>query len=304
MEFGRVTPAILDRIDLSLPVEPVSNSRILSGKPTIAPKAYVGSVRWGNTHWVGTIYPKGTKSADFLKAYARLFNTVEHNATFYRIPSEQQVLGWKAKVGAEFRFCPKFPEVITHIKRLQQCDDLVDLFLQSITCLGNNLGPIFLMPHPQMGVQQWTVISNFLHSLPGDLPLFVELRHPSFFIQQLSPLVSDTLGQLGMGLVITDTVGRKDCLHMHLTIPKAFIRFVGNNLHATDYARIDAWVLRIQQWLLQGLEELYFFVHQPEEAHSPVLAAYLIKQLNAVCGLQLQVPQFVQEQPMQKGLFD
>jgi hypothetical protein len=79
---------------------------------------------------------------------------------------------------------------------------------------------------------------------------------------------------------------------------------VGNNLHATDYSRIDAWVLRIQQWLMQGLEELYFFVHQSEEANSPVLAAYLIKQLNAVCGLQLPVPQFVQEQPMQKGLFD
>lgn len=304
MEFGKVTPEILNRLDLSLPAEPAWNTRILSGQQLPDPKVYVGSVRWGNADWVGRIYPKGTKSADFLKAYARLFNCVEHNATFYRIPSEQQALSWKDKVGADFRFCPKFPEVITHIKRLQQCDDLVDLFLQSITCLGNNLGPIFLMPHPQMGVQQWTVISNFLHGLPGNLPLFVELRHPSFFVQQLSPNVLETLQQLGIGLVLTDAVGRRDCLHMHLSIPKVFIRFVGNNLHATDYSRIDAWVLRIQQWLMQGLEELYFFVHQSEEENSPVLAAYLIKQLNAVCGLQLPVPQFVQEQPMQKGLFD
>jgi uncharacterized protein YecE (DUF72 family) len=304
MEFGRVTPAILDRIDLSLPAEPALNQQMLKGQPVADPAIYIGGVRWGNADWVGPVYPSGTKAADFLKAYARIFNCVEHNATFYKIPSEQQVLSWKAKVDSRFRFCPKFPEVITHIKRLSNCTDLVDLFLHNITCLGDNLGPLFLMPHPQMGVQQWGTIANFLESLPIDLPLFVEFRHPSFFVQGISPLVLDSLSSLGVGLVITDAVGRRDCTHMHLSVPKVFIRFVGNNLHASDYRRIDHWVARIHNWLQQGLEEVYFFIHQQDELQSPLLAKYLIQQLNTVCGLHLPLPQFGQEQPIQKGLFD
>ena len=55
--------------------------------------------------------------------------------------------------------------------------------------------------------------------------------------------------------MITDTAGRRDCAHMHLTIPKAFIRYVGNSLHPTDYTRIDVWVERMKYWLDHGMEE-------------------------------------------------
>jgi hypothetical protein len=59
-----------------------------------------------------------------------------------------------------------------------------------------------------------------------------------------------TLKEINMGAVITDTSGRRDCAHMHLTIPKAFIRYVGNSLHPTDYTRTDAWIERMK--LLAG----------------------------------------------------
>ena len=81
---------------------------------------------------------------------------------------------------------------------------------------------------------------------------------------------------------------------MHLAIPKTFVRYVGNSLHATDYTRIDAWVKRIKYWLNNGLRELYFFMHMHDEALSPELTVYLTEQLNAVCSLHLPVPQFVE----------
>ena len=106
----------------------------------------------------------------------------------------------------------------------------------------------------------------------------------------------DTIRSLNIGAVITDTAARRDCAHMNLTLPKTFIRYVGNSLHASDYTRIDDWVKRIKHWLDNGLKELYFFMHMHEEALSPELTIYLVEQLNKKCGLNLKAPVFVQQQ--------
>lgn len=74
------------------------------------------------------------------------------------------------------------------------------------------------------------------------------------------------------------------------------VRFVANNLHPTDHPRIDQWVHRINYWLKNGLEELYFIIHMDQEKHSPELAGYLIDQLNSVCGLKLKKPVIVQQE--------
>ena len=115
-----------------------------------------------------------------------------------------------------------------------------------------------------------------------------------------------------MGAVITDTAGRRDCAHMHLTLPKTFIRYVGNSLHPSDFTRIDAWVNRMKYWLDKGMEELYFFMHMHDEATSPELTIYLIDKLNAECGLSLIKPTFIDAlslrkekiKPKQRGLFE
>lgn len=79
---------------------------------------------------------------------------------------------------------------------------------------------------------------------------------------------------------------------MRLTTPDAFIRFVGNSLHDTDYKRIDNWVKKIMEWDEQGLQNCYFFMHQHEELYSPELCKYLIEQLNKKGKYNLQVPIF------------
>ena len=136
---------------------------------------------------------------------------------------------------------------------------------------------------------------DFLRSLPTDLQFFLEVRHPDWFGKEnIRNELFETLKQINVGAIITDTSGRRDCAHMHLTVPKAFIRYVGNSLHATDYTRIDDWVNRIKYWLDNGLEELYFFMHMHDESYSPELTVYLVDKLNAICGLTLQKPVFIQ----------
>jgi uncharacterized protein YecE (DUF72 family) len=80
---------------------------------------------------------------------------------------------------------------------------------------------------------------------------------------------------------------------MELTTPHTMVRFVGNNLHPTDYTRADAWVKRIKNWKEKGLQTLWFFVHQPDENNSPEMCGYIIKELNRELYIDLQPPKLI-----------
>lgn len=295
MEFGKVTPEELELIDFKLPPDREETTRILKTKGgKTKPRIYVGCAKWGRKDWVNKIYPKGTKEADFLGEYAKRFNCIELNATFYRMPTKAQTSGWKNKVGNDFMFCPKFTNSITHIRRLKNTEEAVDRFLTGIQGFKDSLGPIFLMPHPGMGPKTSETIESFIASLPEDIDLFVELRHEEWFgNKEAFDNIFNVLEKHEAGAIITDASGRRDCVHMRLTTPEAFIRFVGNGLHPTDYTRIDDWVQRIKLWMDQGIEKVYFFMHQHEELHSPELCKYLIEQLNLHCSLTIRVPEFI-----------
>src|SRR4051812_7803856 len=105
MEFGKVSDEELEHIDFTLPAEPESNRAILKKGKKHKTDYYIGCAKWGRKDWIGKLYPKGTKEKDFLEHYARLFNSIEFNATFYKMPSREQVLTWKGKVGEGFKFC-------------------------------------------------------------------------------------------------------------------------------------------------------------------------------------------------------
>lgn len=297
MEFGRVELEELDSIDFSLPADRPETEKILSSAtPNRKTEFYVGCAKWGRKDWVGQIYPKGTKEADFLKHYAKHFNSIELNATFYRIPTQKQTSSWKNKVGDGFHFCPKFSDSISHIRRLKDAQEVTDRFLDGISGFGNTLGPVFLMPHPGMGPKTLDVIEAFIEALPKDIRLFVELRHKDWFGKPESfSSLFDMLEKRNVGSVITDASGRRDCVHMRLTTKEAFIRFVGNGLHPTDYKRVDEWIQRIRTWTTKGIERIYFFMHQHEEIYSPILCRYVIQQLNRYCNAGLPEPVFISD---------
>jgi uncharacterized protein YecE (DUF72 family) len=295
MEFGRIPEVELKSIDFSLPIEPAANSMVLK-KTSKKPLVYFGCAKWGRKEWVGKIYPKGTKDAQFLDHYVQHYNSIELNATHYKVYSAAEIAKWEAKAkGRDFKFCPKVTNSISHYSGFNNVDYLTTAFLEGILAFGENLGPIFLQVSEKYSPNQRDKLYDYLKSLPTDLQFFLEVRHPDWFSNKtIEKELFDMLRSLNMGAIITDTAGRRDCAHMELPIPKAFIRFVGNSLHPTDYTRIDAWVNRMKYWLDNGLQELYFFMHMHDEAFSPELTVYLVDKMNETCGLQLQKPQFVQ----------
>ena len=295
MEFGRLESEELEQVNFNLPPDHGDTAHVLAkSKKKNAAEIFVGCAKWGRKDWVGKIYPEKTKEADFLEHYARHFNSIELNATFYKIPSKAQTSSWRQRVGKNFLFCPKFSQSITHIRRLKNATEVVNRFIDGISGFENNLGPVFLMPHPQMGPKTLETMQQFMEELPKDIDVFVELRHADWFSDpDAYNAICKTMENLKAGAVITDASGRRDCVHMRLTTPEAFVRFVGNGLHPTDYTRVDDWVQRIKQWNEKGLKRLFFFMHQHEEVYSPQLAAYVIRELNKHCGTNLPVPQFV-----------
>jgi uncharacterized protein YecE (DUF72 family) len=297
MDFGRVDEKELDKIKFNLPKDPAQTTDVLSkskrkGKMNIM----VGCAKWGRPDWVGKIYPKGTKATDFLDAYAKQFNCIEYNAIFYKLPTKSDIEKYKQKTNPGFKFFPKFQEAITHRKRLKNVQQDLDEFWEVYAQFGENAGPVFLMPHPQMNpTKNLETIQEFIQLVPKDVDLFVEFRHEDWYKAPYVDNMYAWLAKNKRGSIITDSAGRRDCVHMRLTTPDAFIRFVGNSLHPTDYKRIDHWVERIMDWDQQGLQNCYFFMHQHEELYSPELCKYLIEQLNKKGKYNLHVPVFAAE---------
>ncbi len=296
MEFGRVPLTELDSINFSLPPEPAFNRQVLPGKRVATPKVYLGCAKWGRAEWVGKIYPAKTKEKDFLDHYVKHYNSIELNATHYKVYDEEGIAKWAAKAaGRDFLFCPKMYKGVTHFGSLQGKEFITTAFLKGILAFKQHLGPVFVQVSDSFTPGRKTELFNFLRSLPTDLSFFLEVRHPGWFADgPVKEELFHTLREINMGAVITDTSGRRDCAHMRLPVPKAFVRYVGNSLHATDYTRVDEWIGRMKYWLDQGLQELYFFMHMHDEAYSPELTIYLVDQLNAACGLHLVKPAFVQ----------
>ena len=296
MEFGRVEESELNNIDFSLPSEPVFNKRILSGKPDKNAKVYLGCAKWGVAEWVGKIYPPKTRERNFLQHYVEHYNCIELNSTHYKIIGAKGIARWKEKAkGRVFRFCPKMYQGITHKGSLKGKEFLTREFLRGVQAFDEHLGPIFIQVSDTFSPNRKEELLKFMLSLPKELQFFLEVRHPAWFNKEnIKKEFFEFLAANNIGAVITDTTGRRDCAHMYLTIPKVFIRYVGNNLHPTDFTRSDHWVQRIKYWLDHGVKEFYFFIHMHDEATSPELAVYLVDKLNSVCGLNLIRPKFIE----------
>lgn len=286
MKFGKVDN--VDEIDFSIPQTPKETINLLKANKKNAPlEVYVGCAKWNKADLRG-FYPRGTK--DELVYYSRQFNSIELNATFYNSPSKEQVMTWKQKTPEAFRFFPKIPQSISHFGRLLNAKEKVEAFVDATVLFEEKLGMAFLQLHDNYKPKDFDRLKTFLQEFPAGYPLAVEVRNAEWFSdestkEQLFKLLEDT----NKTNIIVDTAGRRDMLHMRLTTPFAFVRYVGAN-HPSDYDRLDAWVDIIKDWKEAGLQKLYFFIHQNIEVESPLLAAHFIKKLNAEIGTDLNIP--------------
>ncbi len=300
MKFGKTDHP--ERIDFALP-EDHDDARVQleqnKGKGQL--KIYVGCAKW-NRQDLKNFYPSGIK--DELSYYSTQFNTIELNATFYRIFPSSVFIGWKNKTPDDFVFFPKLPQVISHRKRLQGVRQHVDEFLNNANHLQQKLGTTFLQMMENFGPKTSNNMENlikFIRNWPGEFPLAVELRHTDWFNDpDISGELYALFEEYGITNIITDTAARRDLLHMRLTTPSTFIRYVGSN-HESDYMRLDDWIDRLERWSRQGMRHIAFFIHQNHELESPLLARYFIEQLNDRMHCNLKVPVTLQAQ--QESLF-
>ncbi|VXD19858.1 DUF72 domain-containing protein [Marinoscillum sp. 108] len=287
MKFGSVdNPAL---VDFTLPADHPGTERVLTSKGGAGlSEIYVGCAKW-NKGDLKKFYPKGVK--DELAYYAQQFNSVELNATFYNNYGPEQIEKWNEKVPDGFKFFPKVSRYISHIKRLNAVGVYVNDFCQNISTFGPHLGMAFLQVHDNFSPKNKDRISEFMDVWSWDIPLAVELRNTDWFNdEEASEWIYDLFEKYEVSNIVTDTAGRRDLLHMRLTSPVAFVRYVGAN-HESDYQRLDDWIARIKIWKAQGLEKLYFFVHQNLEKASPFLSAYFLEQFNKEFGTDLPLPE-------------
>lgn len=286
MKFGRVDNP--QDIDFTLPYDHADTLRVLQNKASDDFNVFVGCAKWNRADLKG-FYPRGTK--DELEYYSRQFNSIELNATFYRIFPPEQFEKWHNKTPDNFRFFPKLNQEVSHWKRLNEdIKPVVDNYLYSAINLKEKLGCVFLQMHSNFAPKDFNRVVNFAESWPKEVPLAIEFRHTDWYNDAS---VSEDLYQLleenNVSNIIVDSAGRRDIMHMRLTNSRAFIRYVGAN-HKSDYSRLYDWVERLKLWKDAGINDVNFFVHQNIEKESPLLSAYFIKQLNTELGTSLKIP--------------
>lgn len=285
MKFGHVSDP--SAIDFNLPKTSLATLELLINCKIDRPiEVYVGCAKWNKSDLSG-FYPRGTK--DELAYYSRQFNSVELNATFYRSPSKEQVEIWKNKTPDNFKFFPKIPQSISHFGRLLNYEEKVRAFVDATVLFDDRLGMAFLQLMDNFKPKDFHRVENFLKDFPKGYPLAVEVRNEEWFKPEIAEQFFRLLEKTNKTNVLVDTAGRRDMLHMRLTTPTAFIRYVVAN-HPTDYSRLDDWVKKIEEWKEAGLQQLYFFVHQNVEVESPLLAAHFIQGLNKAIGTDLHIP--------------
>ncbi|MBH1960252.1 MAG: DUF72 domain-containing protein [Flavobacteriia bacterium] len=286
MKFGQVEDP--SNIDFTLPKDHQKTSEILKKSKSRNLEISIGCAKWNKTDLKG-FYPKGTK--DELTYYGTQFNSIELNATFYGMPSPEQVQTWKEKTPADFKFFPKITNTVSHFRRLLNITDVVTQFATAVLNFDEKLGMVFLQLHDNFKPKDYERLEKFVQEWPKEVPLAIELRNNEWFTdQEIFNKICDLFEKHKITNIIVDTAGRRDMLHMRLTTPVAFIRYVGANAES-DYTRLDDWIERIKTWKEEGLEKLYFFVHQNIEKASPLLSAYFIENLNKEFGTSIHIPE-------------
>ncbi len=296
MKFGKLEN--INKVDFSIKKDPEENLALLECLPKDKekPTLFVGCTGWSMKEWKGKVYPKKAKANEFLQHYAKQFNTIELNTTHYRIPDFSTIEKWSEDSPEDFHFCPKILQRISHSSDLAASNSLLQNFCDAIGGLGKKLGSSFIQLPPYFKEDRLLLLKHFLERWPKHLELAVEVRHENWFQNKsVGDSLFELLKEYNVSPVITDVAGRRDVLHMRLTSSFAVIRFVGNDLHQTDFERIDDWCARLKYWFDNGLKKAYFFTHEPDNLNAPDIAKYMVEQMSKNEDIITRGPSFIQE---------
>lgn len=206
-------------------------SRTVAGEAEIR----LGTSAFTAAGWEGSFYPAGMKPAEFLSYYATKFDIVEVDSTFYRTPAISTVKGWYAKTPPGFLFAAKVPQVVTHEKALLDCGEEFRVFLKTMDCLGEKLGPLLLQfgyfnKNAFAGVNEFLArLVPFLKKLPRGYRFALEIRNKNW----LAPAFLDTLREHHVALALVDHVWMPRPKQLFarfdpITADLAYVRWLGD----------------------------------------------------------------------------
>ena len=230
----------------------------------------VGCSGWSYPPWRGSFYPKGVPTARWLEHYAQTFDTVEVNATFYRLPALSMVEGWAEHSPPGFLFAVKASRYLTHVRRLRDLEQGVERFYERLEPLveSGKLGPV-LWQLPANFRRDDDVLAAALAALPAGRHAF-EFRHESWF----RPGVVRQLEQHEAALVVADDARRE--LPRPTTAGWAYVRLhYGRRGRRGNYsdAEVEEWRRRIAAW--RARRDVYVYFNNDWEAFAPRNAALL-----------------------------
>jgi uncharacterized protein YecE (DUF72 family) len=153
---------------------------------------HLGTSGYVYDHWRHIFYPRGLPTSRWLAHYVRVFSTVELNATFYRLPSESAVDGWRQGTPAGFRFAAKGSRYLTHMKRLLDPGPGIDKYFERILRLGKKLSVVLWQLPPQMNKADPLRLQNFLEKLPRKGPRHAfEFRSDAWYTEEICDLLDE-----------------------------------------------------------------------------------------------------------------
>jgi uncharacterized protein YecE (DUF72 family) len=214
----------------------------------------IGTSGWIYKHWRGLFYPPGLPQRRWLEFYARHFDTVEVNFSFYRLPARETFEAWRERAAPGFCYAVKGSRFVTHLKRLRDPREHVDLFLSRVAGLDDRTGPILWQLPPDFRRDD-ARLRGFLEALAREYHNAVEFRHESWMAEPVLEMPAEH----GVALRIPDHP--RFPRPLRLTAGWTYIHFhyggAGNGNYGGD--ELAAWAERIRGFQQQGAAVWAYF---------------------------------------------
>jgi uncharacterized protein YecE (DUF72 family) len=232
---------------------------------------YLGTSGWSYADWEGAVYPPGTAPASRLAEYVKHFATVEIDSTFYGTPRGTTVERWGKVVPRGFLYAAKFPQEVTHERKLVNARSEAERFVRTMQALEDRLGPLLLQLPPSFTVEGMGVLEDFLSDLPKGPRYAVEVRHGSWLGSDLPAL----LREHGVALTLID-YPRMPRLE-EATADFAYIRWLGDRREFPSghtYPKKDRdddlmwWSGVVDRFLEEG-RTVFAYANNHYQNHSP-----------------------------------
>jgi uncharacterized protein YecE (DUF72 family) len=235
-------------------------------------RLFTGTSGWVYKGWAGAFYPQGLASGKHLEFYSRHFNTVEINATFYRLPTENAVRSWRDTAPNKFIYAVKGSRFITQMKKLNVEPKSIAIFFERIAPLKQHLGPI-LWQLPPMLRKDGGRLERFLRQLSRRHRYAVEFRHPSWLDDEIFAILQKYRAAY---VAVSSLVMPVD---QRVTTDFIYLRFhglEGGAAHDYTAAELKPWADHVRKCLRHGLD-VYAYFNNDLNSRAPENARQFIR---------------------------